>query len=112
MFTLDTDASDFGIGAVLSQQQNGTEWVVAYASRALSKAERNYCATRKEMLAVVYFVRYFRPNLYGQRFRLRTDHGALKQLFGFKEPVGQVARWLQQLAEYDFIIEQARAQAQ
>ena len=105
MFTVDTDASDFGIGAVLSQRQDGTERVIAYASRSLSKAERNYCITRKEMLAVVYFVRYFCPYLYGQRLQLRTDHGALKWLFSFKDPVGQVARWLQLLAEYDFSIE-------
>ena len=104
-FILDTDASDFGIGAVLSQQQDGAERVVAYASRSLTKAERNYCVTRKEMLAVVHFVRYFRPYLYGRRFKLRTDHGALKWLFGFRDPVGQVARWLQLLAEFDFEIE-------
>ena len=105
MFVIDTDASDFRIGAVLSQQQDGEERVIAYASRALSKAERHYCVTRKEMLAVVYFVKYFRPYHYGQQFLLRTDHGALRWLFNFKEPVGQVARWLQLLAEYNFSIE-------
>ncbi len=105
MFTVDTGASDHGIGAVLSQQQDGFERVIAYASRALTKAERNYCVTRKEMLAVVYFIKYFRPYLYGQHCLLRTDHGALKWLFRIKEPVGQVARWLQLLAEYDFAIQ-------
>jgi len=54
-FTLDTDASDFAIGAVLLQMQNGVERVVAYASRALVRRERNYCVTRKELLAVVNF---------------------------------------------------------
>jgi len=47
-FLLDTDACDVSIGAVLSQVQNGVERVIAYASRSLSKPERNYCVTRKE----------------------------------------------------------------
>jgi len=58
-FALDTDASDFAIGAVLSQKQGEHERVVAYASRRLDRRERNYCITRKGLLAVVYFVRYF-----------------------------------------------------
>ena len=61
-FILDTDASDVGIRAVLSQfQDDGVERVIAYASRVLTKAERRYCVTRKELLAVVTFVQYFRP---------------------------------------------------
>lgn len=50
-FLLDTDASDYAIGAVLTQVQNGVERVIAYGSRALSKAEKNYCITDKELLA-------------------------------------------------------------
>ena len=61
MFILDTDASNQGIGAVLSQ-----EHVVAYASRVLSKAERKYSVTRKELLAVVSFLHHFRPYLLGR----------------------------------------------
>ena len=49
-FILDTDASDHGMGAVLSQIQEGIERVIAYYSRVLSKAERNYCVTRRELL--------------------------------------------------------------
>ena len=52
-FVLDTDASSTGIGAVLSQQVNGQERVVAYFSRALKAPERHYCVTRKELLAMV-----------------------------------------------------------
>ena len=104
-FVLDTDASDYGIGVVLSQEQEGMEKVIAYSSRALTKSERNYCVTRKELLAVVYFVKYFRMYLYGRKFTIRTDHGALKWLFGFKDPAGQVARWIQTLAEYDLGIQ-------
>lgn len=101
-FTLDTDASHVGIGAVLSQVQDGQERVVAYASRTLSKAERRYCVTRKELLAVVSFIQHFRHHLLGRHFRLRTDHGSLRWLQQFKEPEGQLARWLEQLQEYDF----------
>ena len=52
-FTLDTDAREKRIGAVLSQEQNGQERVVAYFSRSLNRRERNYCVTRKELLAVI-----------------------------------------------------------
>ena len=65
-FVLDTDASDFAIGAVLSQKQGGYERVVAYASRRLDQRETKYCVTRKELLAVVYFLRYFRQYLLGR----------------------------------------------
>ncbi|BHF83527.1 hypothetical protein SprV_0902667000 [Sparganum proliferum] len=63
-FILDTDASDTAIGAVLSQQQrDGTERVIQYLSRTLTKAERRYCVTRKEMLALTHFVEECRPYL-------------------------------------------------
>ncbi|BHF75738.1 hypothetical protein SprV_0501883400 [Sparganum proliferum] len=63
-FILDTDASDTAIGAVLSQQQSdGTERVIQYLSRSLTKAERRYCVTRKEMLALTHFVEECRPYL-------------------------------------------------
>ena len=104
-FLVDTDASNHGLGAVLSQVENGKERVVVYASRVLSKAERNYCATRKELLAVVYAVEQFRPYLYGQQFLLRTDHGALQWLCNFKSPEGQLARWLEKLSEFQFRIQ-------
>ena len=57
-FVLDTDASDNTIGAVLSQKHNGKKRVVSYGSRTFSKAERGYRMTRKEMLAVVHFVKH------------------------------------------------------
>ena len=78
--------------------------MVCYASRLLSKAEHNYCVTRKELLAVVTFLEYFRQYLLGLCFTVRTDHGALTWLHNFKEPQGQLARWLEKLQEYQFSI--------
>ena len=104
-FILDTDASAYGMGAVLSQVQGGQEKVIAYGSKSLTKEERRYCVTRKELLAVVYFVKYYRHYLYGQKFTIRTDHGALRWLINFKDPQGQVARWLEILGTYDFDIQ-------
>ena len=101
-FILDTDASATGIGAVLSQIIDGEERVIAYGSRILTKAERAYCVTRREMLAVVYFSKYFRHYLLGKKFLLRTDHASLRWLKSFKEPEGQVARWLEVLDTFNF----------
>ena len=103
-FILDTDASDRSIGAVLSQMQDGKERVIAYASRVLQPAQKRYCVTRRELLAIVEFTRHFRQYLLGRRWLLRTDHSALTWLRRTKEPIGQNARWLEQLEEYDFEI--------
>ena len=105
-FILDTGASDTGIGAVLSQMQdNGLERVVAYASRVLTKAERWYSVTRKELLAVVVFVNHFCQYLLGHHFLLRSDHSSLTWLRNFRNPEGQLARWLEKLQEYSFTIQ-------
>ena len=104
-FILDTDASQCAIGAVLSQVQDGREVVIAYGSRRLTKSERNYCVTRQELLAIVWFSEHFKHYLVGRKFLLRTDHGSLRWLFSFKEPEGQMARWLERLARFQFDIE-------
>ena len=95
-------AIEYGLGAVHSQEVNGCEEFVAYASRVLNKAERKYSVTRKKLLAVVTFAKHFRSYLLGRRFVLRTDHSALQWLYSFKEPEGQTARWLEMLQEFDF----------
>jgi len=104
-YRLDTDASNDAIGAVISQVQDGQERVIAYASRLLSKTERNYCVTRRELLAVIYFCKQFRTYLLGRHFLIRTDHAALRWLRNMPDPVGQQARWLEIMEEYDFEIE-------
>src|SRR3989441_3429241 len=104
-FGLDTDASYEAIGAGLSQVQDGQERVVCYASRLLNRTERNYCVTRRELLAVVFFIKQFRNYLLGRRFLVRTDHSALRWLRNLSEPIGQQARWLETLEEFEFDIE-------
>ena len=107
-YFLDCDASGYDIGGVLSQMQDGVERVIAYGSKMLNKAERNYCVTDKELLSLRYFVEYYRQYLLGRKFTVRTDHRALVYLFSFKEPRGRLARYLEILAAYDFVIENQR----
>ena len=91
---------------MLSQiQADDTERVVAYGSRSLQPPEKNYCTTRLEMLALLEFTDHFRYYLLGRKFQTRFYHHALKWLQSFKEPQGQVARWLERLQEYDFEVE-------
>ena len=75
-FVLDTDASAFAMGGVLSQIEDGVERPIAYFSKVFSKPERNYCVTRRELLAVVSSIKHFHHYLYGKDFLVRTDHGA------------------------------------
>lgn len=70
IFTLDTDASGRSIGAVLSQLQSGKERVIGFASRTLTKSERNYSVTKKELLSFVFFVKHFRHYLLGKKFKV------------------------------------------
>lgn len=104
-FVVDTDASNTGIGGVLSQIQGEHTVVIAYFSKSLSKPERNYCVTRRELLAVVKVLQHFSKYLIGRQFTLRTDHAALQWILQFKNPEGQVARWLEQLQEFNFVTE-------
>lgn len=105
LFILHTDASNFGTGTVLSQQQNGEEKVLAYASHTLSKSQQNYCTTKKELLAVVTFLRQFKHYLLGRKILLRTDHASLRWLRNFKEPEGMLARWLSIVDTFDIEIQ-------
>ena len=82
-----------------SERSATKEWVLGYASRALSRSERS--ATRREMLALVWAARHFRPYLYGKKFTTETDLHSLQWLRKFKALDGQVARWLEILSEFD-----------
>ncbi|KRZ81012.1 Retrovirus-related Pol polyprotein from transposon [Trichinella papuae] len=76
---------------------DGSERMVSYASRSLTKVERGYCATRREMRGLVWVTREFRPYICGVHFLVKTDHNRLRRLQNFKEPEGQVSQWLEDL---------------
>ena len=93
-YILETDASIQGIGAVLSQtQDDGKPHPVAFASRGLSPAERNYSITDLETLAVAWAVSHFRTYLYGQKVTIYTDHAAVKAVLQNPGASGRHARW-------------------
>ena len=102
---LDTDASDVAVGAVLSQVIDGREQPIAFFSRIMNSSQRNYCATRRELLAVISALQHFRHYLLATKVIHRTDHHSLKWLKTFKRPEGIMARWMETLAEFDFEIE-------
>ena len=77
-FVLDTDASGFAVGGILSQYQNNEERVIAYGSHTLNPAQQNYCATKRELYSLVYFLQHYKQYLLGRKFILRTDHAPLK----------------------------------
>ena len=105
-YILDTDESNFAIGGVLSQVQDGEERVIAYGSKSLKKPERNYCVTRREHLAIVVFLEKCKHYVGGQ-VKVRTDHGSLRWLFKFKSknPEGPLARWWEFLSNFDLELE-------
>lgn len=111
LYVLDTDASLVGLGAVLQQEQKGQLKVIGYASRTLTPAERNYSTTKREMLAVIYGLKQYRQFLLGRHFQLRVDHSALTFIRRTPEVMGQAARWLDLIEEFDFdIVHRAGAQ--
>lgn len=100
-FILQTDASKKAIGSVLCNRDMKP---VAYTSRPLNKAELNYPTIQKELLAIVWSVKYFRPYLYGRKFTIKTDHKPLIYLFGMKDPSSRLLKFRLTLEEYDFNI--------
>jgi hypothetical protein len=101
-FLLTTDASGYAIGAVLSQRKVGQDLPVAYASRTFNGAELNYSTVEKELLAIVWAVKHFRPYLIGRKFQVLTDHKGLTWIFRVKDPSSRLLRWRMLLEEYEY----------
>ena len=99
-FILDTGASQCGMGAVLSQKEDGMLKFIAYASKLYNKAQKNYSTYDRELLACVTFIDHFRHYLLGKNFELSSDHSALTSLFSFPEPKGRRDRWLERQTDY------------
>jgi RNase H-like domain found in reverse transcriptase/Integrase zinc binding domain/Reverse transcriptase (RNA-dependent DNA polymerase) len=105
-FIIETDASNFAIGvALLEVQSDGSNRLVGYYSRSLLAAEKNYSVTEREALAVVWGVKQTRPYLERTKFIIRTDHSALRWLFGASEQNQRICRWRLSLAEFSFSVE-------
>jgi transposase InsO family protein len=104
-FTIQCDASDRAIGAVLTQGVGDDERVVAFMSKKFTGPQRKYAATEKECLAVLVAVKKFRQYIEGTRFQVITDCAALKWLAKFNDSTnGRLCRWALQLQHYDFEI--------
>jgi hypothetical protein len=102
---VDCDASDSGLGAVLSQIINGEEKPIAYASRTYNKQDMNYCITRRALLGLIFALKHFRQYCLGRKIIVRTDHAPLISLQTTPTPSAQMCRWLDLIAEFDMVIE-------
>ena len=105
---VDCDASPYGVAAVISHVfPDGGERPIAFASRSLSSAEKNYSQIDKEALAIIFGVKKFHAYLYGRRFTLVTDHKPLLSLLGERKEIPALAaarmqRWAVILSSYDY----------
>ena len=106
-FRVYTDASDYAVGSVLCQNQDGVERIIAYSGRAMNRHEVRMGITEKEALGVIAAVKAFDPYLRNNKFTIVSDHKALLWLMSAKgkEPVGRVGRWVLFLQQYDYNIE-------
>lgn len=100
-FILTTDASNYAIGAVLSQGELGRDKPIHFASRTLSETEERYSVPEKEMLAIYWSLQIFRNYLYGTKVKILTDHQPLTFTLSQKNTNAKLKRWKAYLEEHD-----------
>lgn len=111
-FVIQCDASATGVGSVLFQvDENGEEHPIAFMSKKLNSAQRNYSVTELECYAAVLSVKKFRPYVEGMEFKILTDHASLKWLMSQKDLSGRLARWSLKLQSFRFSIEHRKGSA-
>lgn len=103
-FILSTDASNVALGAVLSQVVEGVEKPIGYGSRVMQTRERNYSVTERELLGLVFGIKYFNCYLYGNHFTVYCDHRPLVWLESLQDPTSRLARWSIMLSNYNFTV--------
>ena len=103
-FRVSNDASQYGVGAVLYQVVDGRIRYIMFSSKSLTSGQKNYPATKRELLAIVFALRQFHFYLYGRKFLLYTDHKALLAISTKAELSYVMANWLDVLLSYDFDI--------
>ncbi|KAG1471288.1 hypothetical protein G6F57_011442 [Rhizopus arrhizus] len=104
-FRIECDASDYAIGAVLLQEGSDGIWrPLAYESKKLSAAERNYPAQERELLSILHALRTWRCFIEGNKYEVYTDHLPLKYLRSQSKPTPRLVRWLSEIELYDPVI--------
>lgn len=103
-FYVQTDASAYGIGAVLTQNFDDGEKVICYLSRSLTSQERKYSSVERECISCIWAVEKLRHYLDGFHFKILTDCHSLLWLHNLKDPQGRLARWALRLQPYDYEI--------
>lgn len=101
-FTIQSDACNSGMGAVLTQEIDGHERVIEYMGQKFTDSQKKYTTTEKECLALILAIEKFRPYIEGVRFTAITDHASLLWLKNLKDPTGRLARWALRMQAYDF----------
>jgi len=104
-YTLDVDASNWAVGAVFQQEQDGLLRLIGYVSKSFSAAKQHYCITRKELAGMIFGLKHYQQYLLVRQFTVRTDHATLVYLLTAKDLIGQQARWVDLMSEYTFNIQ-------